>query len=35
MEEGYLKRGSPRGIWELTDEGWEYLKNIKSQRKLI
>jgi hypothetical protein len=35
VEEGYLKRDSPRGIWELTEEGWEYLRNIKSQRKLI
>jgi hypothetical protein len=35
VKEGYLKNNSPQGIWELTEEGWEYLRNIKSQRKLI
>lgn len=26
-EEGYLRGDSPRGIWEITDEGRKYLRN--------
>lgn len=27
--EGYLRNDSPQGIWELSDEGWEYLREFK------
>lgn len=28
--EGYLRKGSPRGTWEITDEGREYLRRLES-----
>ncbi|MBC7327596.1 winged helix-turn-helix domain-containing protein [bacterium] len=28
-EQGYLRADTPKGIWELTDEGWKYLKELK------
>ena len=31
MKEGYLRRDSPRGIWELTEEGWRYLREMKKK----
>lgn len=30
-EQGYLRKDSSVGIWELTEEGWGYLKELKSQ----
>jgi len=30
-ERGYLRSDSPRGIWELSDEGWRYLKELKGR----
>lgn len=39
VEEGLLSAGSPRGIWEITDAGYEELKHAKEtpdlQRKLF
>ena len=31
-DEGYIKKDSPRGIWEITDEGRKYCENQKSTR---
>lgn len=24
--DGFMKKDSPRGIWEISDAGWEYLE---------
>ncbi|MBC7329241.1 winged helix-turn-helix domain-containing protein [bacterium] len=29
VKEGYLRKDSPYGIWELTDKGWRYLREMK------
>ena len=31
VKEGYLKNNSPQGIWELTEEGWRYLREMKKK----
>lgn len=31
VNRGYLRRDSPIGVWELTDKGWEYLRELKRQ----
>ena len=30
--EGYLKKDSPRGIWEITDEGRKHYENLKGKQ---
>lgn len=30
--EGYLKKDSPHGVWEITDEGRKFYENLKDKR---
>ncbi len=32
VHKGYLRDDSPTGIWELSEEGWSYLKELKRGR---
>jgi hypothetical protein len=32
-ESGYIKKGSPRGIWEITDDGRKFYENKKANKK--
>jgi hypothetical protein len=34
VDEGYLMRNSPPGIWEITDKGREYYKKLKTEYQL-
>ena len=31
VKEGFLRKDSPQGIWELTEEGWRYLREMKKK----
>lgn len=33
VKQGYLRNDTPTGIWELTDEGWRYLKELKRRQE--
>jgi len=32
--EGYLKKDSPRGTWEITDKGRKHYENLKQRQQI-